>query len=285
VEFLQAVINGLLIGGVYAVISIGLTLVFGVMSIVNFAQAEFLMIGMYVGYYGWQTFGLDPVLAAPIAFAIAFVMGLLIQRFLIERVINAPDVAQIFLTVGLLIVLENLALALFGSEFRSVRTGYQTSALSIAGLIIGVPYLIAFAVSGVVGILLWAFLRFTWIGQAMRATAQNSVAALSLGINIRRVRQVAFGLGVGLTALGGSVILPYYTASPTAGAQFVVLMFTVVVLGGLGSVLGAVFGGLVVGVIQSVSTLVMPIQLQNLALFVVFIAMLAMRPQGLLATR
>jgi len=285
VEFLQAVINGLLIGGVYAVISIGLTLVFGVMSIVNFAQAEFLMIGMYVGYYGWQTFGLDPILAAPIAFAIAFVMGLLIQRFLIERVINAPDVAQIFLTVGLLIVLENLALALFGSEFRSVRTGYQTSALSIAGLIIGVPYLIAFAVSGVVGILLWAFLRFTWIGQAMRATAQNSVAALSLGINIRRVRQVAFGLGVGLTALGGSVILPYYTASPTAGAQFVVLMFTVVVLGGLGSVLGAVFGGLVVGVIQSVSTLVMPIQLQNLALFVVFIAMLAMRPQGLLATR
>ena len=284
-EFLQAVINGLLIGGVYAVISIGLTLVFGVMSIVNFAQAEFLMIGMYVGYYGWQTFGLDPILAAPIAFAIAFVMGLLIQRFLIERVINAPDVAQIFLTVGLLIVLENLALALFGSEFRSVRTGYQTSALSIAGLIIGVPYLIAFAVSGVVGILLWAFLRFTWIGQAMRATAQNSVAALSLGINIRRVRQVAFGLGVGLTALGGSVILPYYTASPTAGAQFVVLMFTVVVLGGLGSVLGAVFGGLVVGVIQSVSTLVMPIQLQNLALFVVFIAMLAMRPQGLLATR
>jgi branched-chain amino acid transport system permease protein len=284
-ELLQAVVNGLLIGGVYAVISIGLTLVFGVMSIVNFAQAEFLMIGMYVGYYGWQAFGLDPILGAPIAFGIAFVIGVLIQRFLIERVIHAPDVAQIFLTVGLLIVLENLALVLFGSEFKSVRTGYQTSALSVGGLIIGVPYLFAFAVSGVVGILLWAFLRFTWIGQAMRATAQNGVAALSLGINIRRVRQVAFGLGVGLTALGGSVILPYYTASPTAGGQFVVLMFTVVVLGGLGSVLGAVFGGLAVGVIQSVSTLVMPIQLQNLALFVVFIAMLAVRPQGLLASR
>jgi branched-chain amino acid transport system permease protein len=284
-ELLQAVVNGLLIGGVYAVISIGLTLVFGVMSIVNFAQAEFLMIGMYVGYYGWLAFGLDPILGAPIAFGIAFVIGVLIQRFLIERVIHAPDVAQIFLTVGLLIVLENLALVLFGSEFKSVRTGYQTSALSVGGLIVGVPYLFAFAVSGVVGILLWAFLRFTWIGQAMRATAQNGVAALSLGINIRRVRQVAFGLGVGLTALGGSVILPYYTASPTAGGQFVVLMFTVVVLGGLGSVLGAVFGGLAVGVIQSVSTLVMPIQLQNLALFVVFIAMLAVRPQGLLASR
>lgn len=284
-DFFQAIVNGLLIGGVYAVISIGLTLVFGVMSIINFAQAEFLMIGMFVGYYCWEAFGLDPILGSFVAFGVAFALGVLIQRFLIERVIDAPDVAQIFLTVGLLIVLENLALVLFGSEFKSVRTGYQTSAIAIAGLIISVPYLFAFGVSVVVGIALWAFLRFTWIGQAMRATAQNGIAALSLGIDVRRVRQLAFGLGVGLTALGGSVILPYYTASPTAGGQFVVLMFTVVVLGGLGSVLGAVFGGLAVGVIQSVSTLFMPIQLQNLALFVVFIAMLAVRPQGLLSTR
>lgn len=284
-EFLQAVVNGLLIGGVYAVISIGLTLVFGVMSIINFAQAEFMMIGMYVGYYCWRWLGIDPILGSGIAFAVVFLLGVLIQRFLIERVINAPDVAQIFLTVGLLIVLENLALVVFGSDFRSVRTDYQTSAIAVAGLIISVPYLFAFGVSGVVGIGLWAFMRYTWTGQAMRATAQNGVAASSLGINVRHVRQLAFGLGVGLTALGGSVILPYYTASPTAGAPFVVLMFTVVVLGGLGSVLGAVFGGLAVGVIQSVSALVMPIQLQNLALFVVFIAVLAVRPQGLLATR
>lgn len=284
-DFLQAVVNGLLIGGVYAVISIGLTLVFGVMSIINFAQAEFLMIGMYVGYYCWEYLGLDPIPGALVAFGVVFVIGVLIQRFLIERVINAPDVAQIFLTVGLLIVLENLALVLFGSEFKSVRTSYQTSAVKIGGLIVSLPYLFAFGISVVVGIGLWAFMRFTWIGQAMRATAQNGIAALSLGIDVKRVRQLAFGLGVGLTALGGSVILPYYTASPTAGGQFAVLMFTVVVLGGLGSVLGAVFGGLAVGVIQSVSTLVMPIQLQNLALFVVFIAMLAVRPQGLLATR
>lgn len=284
-ELVQAVVNGLLIGGVYAVISIGLTLVFGVMSIINFAQAEFLMIGMYVGYYCWLYLGIDPLLGAGVAFVVVFLLGMVVQRVLIERIIGAPDIAQIFLTVGLLIVLENLALVLFGSEYRSVRTPYQTSALSFAGLIISLPYLFAFAVSVVVGIALWAFLRYTWIGQAMRATAQNGAAALSLGIDVRRVRQLAFGLGVGLTALGGSVILPYYTASPTAGAQFVVLMFTVVVLGGLGSVLGAVFGGLAVGVIQSVSALLMPIQLQNLALFVVFIAVLAVRPQGLLSTR
>jgi branched-chain amino acid transport system permease protein len=284
-EFVQAIINGLLIGGVYAVISIGLTLVFGVMSIINFAQAEFLMIGMFVGYYCWKYFGVDPILGSVIAFAVVFVLGMAIQRLLIEHIIGAPEVAQIFLTVGLLIVLENLALILFGSDFKSVRTDYQTSAIAFSGLIISLPYLFAFGVSVAVGIALWAFLRYTWIGQAMRATAQNGIAAASLGIDVRRVRQFAFGLGVGLTALGGSVILPYYTASPTAGGQFVVLMFTVVVLGGLGSVLGAVFGGLAVGVIQSVSALLMPIQLQNLALFVVFIAVLAVRPQGLLATR
>jgi branched-chain amino acid transport system permease protein len=284
-ELLQAIVNGLLIGGVYAVISIGLTLVFGVMSIINFAHAEFLMIGMFVGFYCWQYFGIDPILGSVIAFAVVFLIGILVQRFLIEKIIAAPEVAQIFLTVGLLVVLENLALVVFGSEFKSVRTSYQTSAISFGGLLIGVPYLFAFAISVVAGVALWAFLRFTWMGKAMRATAQNGAAALTLGIDIRRVRQLAFGLGVALTALGGSVILPYYTASPTVGGQFAVLMFTAVVLGGLGNVLGAVFGGLVVGVIQTVSTLFMPIQLQNLALFVVFIAVLAIRPQGLLSAK
>lgn len=281
-EFIQALVNGLLIGGVYAVVSIGLTLVFGVMSIVNFAQAEFLMVGMFVGFFCWKFFGMDPMLGAIVAFAVVFLLGMLVQRFLIERVIRAPEVAQIFLTVGLLIAMENGALLAFGSEFRSVRVSYQTSALEFGGLIIGVPYLLAFGISLVAGVLLWAFMKFTWLGQAMRATAQDSAAALSLGMDVRRIRQVAFGLGVGMTALGGAVILPYFTASPTVGGQFAVLMFTAVVLGGLGNVLGAVIGGLAVGVIQTVSTLVVPIQLQNLALFIVFILVLAFRPEGLL---
>ncbi len=281
-ELLQAVVNGLLIGGVYAVVSIGLTLVFGVMSIVNFAQAEFLMLGMFVAFFCWQHLGLDPMLGALVAFVVVFAVGALVQRVLIERVLRAPEVAQIFLTVGLLIVLENAALLAFGSEFRSVRVPYQTSAIEFGGLIVGVPYLLAFAISLVAGALLWAFMRYTWLGQAMRATAQDPMAALSLGMDARRIRQLAFGLGVGMTALGGAVILPYFTASPTVGGQFAVLMFTAVVLGGLGNVLGAVLGGLMVGVIQTVSTLVLPIQLQNLALFLVFILMLAFRPEGLL---
>lgn len=278
----QAILDGLMIGGVYAVISIGLTLVFGVMGIVNFAQAEFLMLGMFVAYYAWAWLGLDPLLAAPLAFAVVFLLGAALQRVLIRRVLKAPEVAQIFLTVGLLIVLENAALLMFGSSFRSVTTPYQTSSLQLGPLFVSVPYLAAFAMSVASGLALWLFLKTSWFGRAMRATAQDPMAARLMGIDSDRMHMLAFALGVGLTAFGGAVILPYLTASPTVGAQFVVLMFTVVVLGGLGSVAGAVVGGLAVGIIQSLSTLVLPIQLQNLVLFVVFIGVLAFRPKGLL---
>lgn len=282
---IQAIIDGFLIGGVYAVISIGLTLVYGVMGIVNFAHAEFLAIGMFTAWFAWSAFGLDPVLAAPLSFAVAFALGWMIQTFLISRVLKAPPVAQIFLTVGLLIALQNGYLLLFGSQFRSVRTAAQTMSVSLGPLFLSVPYLVAFTMAMICGTALWWFMRWSWYGRAMRATAQNPVAAQLVGINTALMYRIAFALGVGLTAFGGAVILPYTTVYPSVGAQFVVLMFTAVVLGGLGSVAGAVAGGLAVGVIQSVSALLFPIQLQNLVLFVVFIAMLALRPEGLVGAR
>ncbi|MFT3801158.1 MAG: branched-chain amino acid ABC transporter permease [Burkholderiaceae bacterium] len=280
-QFVQAIVDGLLIGGVYAVISIGLTLVYGVMGIVNFAQAEFLMIGMFTAWFAWALLGFDPVLAAPLSFAVAFVIGWFVQGQLISRVLKAPPVAQIFLTVGLLIVIENGALLAFGSQFRSVTTPYQTMALPLGQLIVSVPYLIAFGMSLVCGVALWWFMRASWFGRAMRATAQNPTAAQLMGIDSALMYRIAFALGVGLTAFGGAVILPYVTVFPGIGGQYVVLMFTVVVLGGLGSVAGAVIGGLAVGVIQALSALFFPIQLQNLVLFIVFILVLAVRPQGL----
>ena len=170
-EFVQAVIDGLLIGGVYAVISIGLTLVYGVMGIVNFAQAEFVMIGMFVAWFAWAWLGLDPVLAAPLSFAMAFAIGWVVQGHLIARVLKAPSVAQIFLTVGLLIVFENGALMMFGSQFRSVTTSYQTMSLSLGPLFVSLPYLIAFGMSLACGTALWWFMRSSWFGRAMRATA------------------------------------------------------------------------------------------------------------------
>ena len=279
---LQAILDGLMLGGVYAVISIGLTLVFGVVSIVNFAQAQFLMVGMYVAYFAWSKLGLDPLLGSLLAFAVVFCLGYLIQHWLIRPVLKAPEVAQIFLTVGILIVIENLALIAFGSQFRSVQTWYQNEALEVGGLIISMPYGIAFGCSVVAGISIWWVLTRTWWGRAVRSTAQDPMAAKLMGINPDAVYRLAVGLGVGLTAFGGAIILPYMTVSPAAGEQFGVLMFTVVVLGGLGNVLGAVVGGLAVGVIQSISGLYLPLQLQNLVLFIVFILTLALRPEGLL---
>ncbi len=279
---LQAMINGILIGGVYALISVGLTLVFGVMDIVNFAQAEFLMLGMYIAYFLFQVAGIDPILSSLIVFAVVFLIGSLVQKGLIQWVLNAPMVSQIFLTVGLTMVLVSTTQLLFGATFRSVTTPYQMSALHIGNLQFSVPYLIAFGVSITIYLLLWLFLERTDLGRSMRATAQNRTAAILVGINDKRMYVLAFGLGTGLAAIAGAVILPYAYVFPTVGHQYALIMFTGVVLGGFGSVPGALLGGLLVGIIQSVSSVYLPTQLQNLVVFIVFIMTLVYRPAGLL---
>ncbi|GGF69761.1 branched-chain amino acid ABC transporter permease [Azorhizobium oxalatiphilum] len=278
----QALVDGVLLGGVYGVIATGLSLVFGVLGVVNFAHAEFLMLGMYVAWFAWRYLGLDPLLGSVLSFIIVFGVGYVVQRTLIERVLKAPPAAQVFLTVGLLIAIENAALMVFGSEFRSVSVPYQVEGYRLAGIFISAPYLYAFAAAVILSAALWFFLDRSWTGRAIRAVAQDPMASALVGVDTKRTYGLAFGLGVALTAFGGAVILPYITVSPTIGGQFVVLMFTVVVLGGLGSVAGALVGGIVVGVVQSMSALVFPIQLQNLCLFVIFIAVLALRPQGLI---
>jgi len=295
---LQALVDGLMIGGVYAVLSVGLTLVFGIMHIVNFAHAEFLMIGMFVAWFAYTYLGLDPMFGAFLSLGVVFVFGMGLQQVFIRPIVHAPQVAQIFLTVGMLFALENGALLLFGADYRSVETPYQTEALrlwaavpadqivdSTPRILVGLDKLLAFLMACVSGIATWRFLKYARFGLAMRATAQDPMAAKLMGIDTAMMHRIAFGLGVGLTAFGGAVILPYISASPTIGAQYVVLMFTAVVLGGLGSVTGAIVGGLMVGVIQSLSGLVLPLQMQNVALFVVFILMLALRPEGLIARR
>ncbi len=282
VAFIQSIIDGLLIGGVYGVVAAGLSLLFGVLGIVNFAQAEFLMLGMYVAWFEWSYLGIDPLIGALGSLVVGFALGYVIQEVLVQRVMKAPHVNQIFLTVGLLVVMENGALLAFGSDLRSVHTPYQTEALRLGPYFIPLPQLAAFAASIVVAVGLWLVMTRTWVGRAIRATSQQVTAARAFGINTRTVYAIAFGLGTGLTAFGGGIILPYSAASPTAGAQYILLMFTVVTLGGLGSIMGTLIGGFVVGVIQSVSILLFPIQLQNLVLFVLFIGMLAFRPRGLL---
>ena len=282
VPLIQAILGGILAGGVYGVLSAGLSLVFGVLGILNFAQAEFLMTGMYVAWLAWYWLGIDPLAGAFLSFAAGFGLGALAERLFVARVMRAPQVAQIFLTVGLLIVMQNAALLVFGSQSRPVLTGYQTKALMPGPFFIPVPFLAAFLAAIFMSGGLWFVMSRTWFGRAIRATAQDRMAATAYGVDTRRIHTLAFGLGTGLTAFGGGIILPYTAVSPSSGDQFVLLMFTVVVLGGLGSVLGALVGGVVTGIVQALSALILPVQLQNLVLFGMFIVLLALRPQGLL---
>lgn len=284
-QILQAIVNGILIGGVYAVLAVGLALVFGVMEIVNFAQSEFVMVGMYIAYAVFAATGLDPIAAAPIVFLAVFVFGAGVQRFLIQPVLAAPMVSQIFLTVGVSFVLVAGAQLVFGARFLSVVTPYQTAALHLGWLQLSVPYLLAFLASAAMAGLLWVFLDRTDLGRAMRATSQNRTAAQLMGINPTRIYMIAFGLGTGLAGVAGAVILPYAYVFPNVGHNYSLVMFTVVTLGGLGSVSGALLGGLVVGVVHAVSAVFLPTQLQNVVVFVIFLATLLFRPSGLMGAR
>ncbi len=280
-QVLQALLNGLLIGGVYAVISVGLTLVFGVMDIINFAQGGFMMLGMYVAFSVTRATGIDPIAASVVAFAVVFVIGWLIQRWLIERVIHAPMISQIFLTVALSMLLVSVAELSFGSDFKSVHTSYQTAAVQLGRINLSVPYLLAFGVSMLITAGLWLLLEYTDIGRAMRATAQNRTAAQLMGLNPKFIYAMAFALGTGLAALGGAVILPYAYVYPTVGHQYALIMFTVVVISGLGSVRGAIIGGFIIGIVHSLSAVFLSSELQNAVIFVVFLGTLMIRPQGL----
>jgi len=281
-NFLQAIFNGILTGGVYAVVSVGLSLVFGIVDVVNFAQPEFLMMGMFVAYFLSVATGLDPIMASPLVFLAVFLFGALVQRLLIQRVLNAPLVAQIFLTVAVAMVMVSGAQLLFGADFRSAPTFYTTKAVHLGPFQFNLPQILAFCASSIMALLLWIFMERTDLGRSIKATAQNRTAAILMGINPYRMYVLAFAIGTGLAGAAGAVILPYSYVFPTIGHDWGLIMFTVVVLGGLGSVPGALLAGLIIGVIQSLTSVYFPTQLQNLVVFIVFIVTLAYRPAGLL---
>ncbi|MGO1562397.1 MAG: branched-chain amino acid ABC transporter permease [Actinomycetaceae bacterium] len=276
----QAVLNGALIGLVYALIAVGLTLVYGVMDVINFAHAEFMMLGMFGGYVFSSAFGIDPLIAAPIVGLIIFVIGAATERIIIEPLLRSHSSTQVMATVGLGLVLASIMALIFGNTSRSATTPYQGQSISILGLHASAPYLYAGIYALVVAGLLWFFLSRTETGRAMRATAQNRNAATLMGINSKSMYMLAFGIGTGLAGLAGAVILPYTLVHPYIGQQYVLIMFTVVVLGTLGSVKGALIAGVVVGVIQSLTSQYLKTEMQNLVVFVVFFVVLVLVPGG-----
>jgi branched-chain amino acid transport system permease protein len=277
----QAVVNGLLIGGIYALVSIGVTLIFGVVKIVNFAQGEFVMIGMYISYFLASYLGVDPLLSLFVTMPALFVIGVLIQHCLIRRVLALGDMPQIFLTFALSLLLVNLALLLFTANYRTVETSYSEAVIHVGPIYVPVAKLIAFAVAMALSAALWAFLRATDLGKAMRAAAQNRDVAMLMGINPDRVFAVAVGVALALAGAAGSLLMPFYQAYPMVGQVFVLMAFVAVVLGTLGNVVGALISSLMMGVAESLGIQFVGADSGLIVVFAMLLLTLAVRPNGL----
>jgi branched-chain amino acid transport system permease protein len=277
----QAVVNGLLIGGIYALVSIGVTLIFGVVKIVNFAQGEFVMLGMYISFFLATRYGVDPLLSLAVSMPALFIVGWLLQRFLIRRVLSLGDMPQIFLTFALSLLLVNVALLLFTANYRTVDTAYTEMTIHLGPLYIAVAKLIAFVVAMALSGILWVFLHTTDLGKAMRAAAQNREVAMLMGINPDRVFCVAVGVALALAGAAGSLLMPFYPAYPLVGQVFVLMAFVAVVLGTLGNVTGALIASLMMGVAESLGIQFIGADSGLIVVFAMLLLTLAVRPSGL----
>jgi len=279
--FFNILLSGILLGGIYSLVSIGLNLIFGVVRIVNFAQGEFVMLAMYATYFCTTHLGINPYLAVFLVAPLMFLFGLAVQRTVLQPLQNEP-MMQIFATFGLLILFENSMLALTRGEAYSLSGGYSSVAISLFGLkASGVRVVVFFAATGI-ALALMLFLQRTMPGKAIRAVIQDRQAARLMGINVERTYLLTFGLGTALAGVAGALLAPIYTLSPYIGENFILAAFAVVVLGGLGSVPGAYFGGLIVGLIESFAGFYIDPALKQAIWFIIFVAVLVVRPSGLM---
>lgn len=278
----QAAVSGLLIGGVYALVALGLTLIFGVLRIINFAHGTLMMLGMYATFFLWTLLGVDPYASVLLVGPAFFLLGVLIERVVIAPNRGAPESNQLLLTLGLALFLENAVLAAFRADPRSLQLPYRLPALLLGEAVVNLPRLIAFAASVALAGLLGLFLRYTDTGKAIRAAAEEREGALLMGIDVRRLDAIAFGLGAALAAVAGSLVTPFLYVAPDVGDVFNILAFVIVVLGGMGSFVGALLGGFVVGLAESLGAAVLPGSLKQLPIFALFVLVLLFRPTGLL---
>ncbi|HVI75960.1 MAG TPA: branched-chain amino acid ABC transporter permease [Anaeromyxobacteraceae bacterium] len=280
--FLQSVVSGVLVGGVYALIGIGLTLIFGVMRVINFAHGELLMVGMYLTYYAFTLLGVDPFLSVLLVAPVMFLLGVLLQRVLIQRVLSALPQNQILLTIGLGLILSNTVMLIFTSDYKILSTSYSSGSVMLAGLSVSKPLFFSFLITAAITAALYAFLIKTDVGQAIRATAQDREAAQLMGVNVRRMGLLAFGLGTALAGTAGALISPTYYIFPQVGGAFTLKAFVIVVLGGMGSVIGATLGGLVIGTVESLAAVYVSSGLKELFVYLLFLFVLLVKPSGLL---
>ena len=277
----QAVVSGLLIGAVYGLIAIGFTLVFGVMKIVNFGHGHLVMASMYAAYVLFHAAGVDPLAATLILVPAAFLAGWALYEGVVRRIIPIPDTAQMMVTLGLFIFLENLANLIFGGDLRGVSTSYTTASFMVGPVAVSLPRAAAALIAVGASAGLYLFLQRTDLGTAIRAAASNRTGALLSGIPVYRIFRLAFAISVAAAALAGSVMVSFFPVTPFIGGDLLMRAFAIVVLGGMGSVVGALAGGLLVGLIESLSTIFVSASLANAITFGALILVLLVRPSGL----
>jgi branched-chain amino acid transport system permease protein len=282
---LQAIVTGLLLGGVYCLICVGLTLTFGVMRIINFAHGEFLMIAMYGAYFFSQFFHTEAYTSVIVDLPGLFILGVAVFHFLIRPILGAEPLNQMLLLVGLSLVLQNGALALFSADTRSVQSAIAYSKIELGEVIVGIPRLIAFSVSLIITLALYWLLRSTELGRRIRAAASDRETAALMGINVNRVNLIAFGIGVGCLGIAGPVMMPIFYVVPNIGTFFILIAFVVVVLGGIGNFMGAMVASFVVAIAESLGALFMPGSTAPVLPFLLFILVLLFKPEGLFGTR
>ncbi|MCS7103608.1 MAG: branched-chain amino acid ABC transporter permease [Candidatus Korarchaeum sp.] len=270
-----------MIGSIYALIAVGLALIWGVMNVINFAQADYMALGAFMGFVILEAFKVDPLISLALIFAIVFLLGVLTQMIAVEPILEAPVLSQITVTFSLLLIIRFGLEVVMGPYTRIIEVPYRDLFIRAGGVSFSVPQLIALIVSLAVAFALYLFMSRTFLGAALRATAQDMLAAQLHGINIKQMYRLAFGIGVGISAIGGVLLSLFYPIYPEMGAFFTMIAFICVVLGGFGSIFGAYLGGVLIGLLETISALFISPSLKTLAAFIVFILIILFKPKGL----
>jgi branched-chain amino acid transport system permease protein len=282
---LQLAVQGVLLGGIYGLIAVGLSLIFGVMGVINFAHGPMMVMGMYIAYWILVLLGLDPYISVVLVAGAIFLLGYLIQSSVVNRILDYPEAMQVLPLVAIGLILENAALLFWGPDHRSPKTALGLATLDLGDIMIDVSRFLAFGLAIVITAAIFLFLKRSDLGKSIRAAADNRVGAVLVGIRVDRINSLSFALGAATTGAAGALLIPLMPVSPHLGHDFTMTAFVVVILGGLGNLLGALLGGLILGVAESLSTLFVPATLKQVVSFGLLVLIMLFRPQGLFGGR